>query len=86
MHKILTAAFLSTILLSSCGGKDSLDVMKSKLADLKSQQDKLSGQIDFSAGADRKAGHELWRKGKGKVGGPGYANPYFFHALYRSPG
>ena len=47
MHKILTVVVLSTSLfLASCGNKDSLDSMKSKLADLKGQQDKLSGQID----------------------------------------
>jgi membrane fusion protein, multidrug efflux system len=47
MHKILTAAVISTsLLLNSCGNKDSLDQMKAKLTDLKGEQDKLSGQID----------------------------------------
>ncbi len=47
MHKILTVAALSTsLLMASCGNKDSLDAMKAKLTDLKGQQDNLSGQID----------------------------------------
>jgi membrane fusion protein (multidrug efflux system) len=48
MHKILTVVALSTsLLMVSCGhDSDSLDSKKAKLTELKSQQDKLSGQID----------------------------------------
>jgi membrane fusion protein (multidrug efflux system) len=51
MHKILTVVALSTsLLMASCGNSskqndDSLDGKKAKLAELQSQQDKLSQQI-----------------------------------------
>ena len=46
MHKILTAAVLSTSLLLASCGNDSLDKMKADLNDLKGKRDKLSEKID----------------------------------------
>jgi RND family efflux transporter MFP subunit len=57
MHKILTVVLGASLLVASCGGKQSegLQAEKARLDSLKAQQDKLSKQItDLQADIDKK--------------------------------